>query len=118
MCEILFQNNNDCLEVLFTCKFGCTIVYSIHLTTEVEVLQVDYDLDLLKNAITAEPKLIIGSLSNFAHNKGVGDLTLQFTGSKLFFKNCLTDLVKKGRYTELNEGHSYIRRCNNLIACS
>jgi hypothetical protein len=95
-CEILFQSSSDCLEVTLACKYGSTIIYSIHLTSESECLQVDYDLNSLKNAITAEAKLIIGSLSNFAHSKGVGDLTLKVTGSKLFFKNCITDLVKKG----------------------
>jgi hypothetical protein len=96
-CEILFGNNEeDTITVVVGCKSGAEIRYIINKVATGELLEVDSDPKDYKSIIRTEAKLIIGSLTNFAHNKGLANLTLKVEDNKMLLKSCATDLVKKG----------------------
>jgi len=95
-CKIHYAQDGDNLDVTLLTRFGAQISYSLRLLSDVELLEVDFDLDSLRSIVTCDSKFILGSLSNFHQVKGAGDLTLKVVGHQITLRSSVTDLVRKG----------------------
>jgi len=96
VCDIETKDSENRLLVHFAVKNRVDLSHEMNFSVDSDELQVDCDINSFKNWITADPNVIIGSLSNFGYLKGISHLTLKVEGNKILFKNCMTDMVRKG----------------------
>jgi len=93
-CEIDFVG--DGINVMLACKSGAEIRYIIPKDADGEYLEDASDPRNYKTSIRTDPKLIMGSLTNFTHSKGLVNVTMKIEEGKMLLKSCTSERVKKG----------------------